>query len=99
MLIFNHPLSQVVLTPREKLAFAEVAKLVDALDLGSSAARRAGSIPVLGTRTVVSRQLSEGSSCRLSVVGRRLSVVRSWHLIHDLLFSPIAKVNVLISGD
>jgi len=28
---------------------AEVAKLADALDLGSSAARRAGSIPVLGT--------------------------------------------------
>lgn len=29
---------------------AEVAKLADALDLGSSAARRAGSIPVLGTK-------------------------------------------------
>ena len=28
---------------------AEVAKLVDALDLGSSVERRAGSIPVLGT--------------------------------------------------
>ena len=29
---------------------AEVAKLVDALDLGSSVERRAGSIPVLGTK-------------------------------------------------
>ena len=42
--------------------YAEVAKLADALDLGSSAARRAGSIPVLGTNiqwTVVGGQLSD----------------------------------------
>ena len=46
---------------------AEVAKLVDALDLGSSVEKRAGSIPVLGTKKqwpVVSCQLSELNSGR-----------------------------------
>ncbi len=39
-----------------------MAKLVDALDLGSSVEKRAGSIPVLGTKEqwpVVGSQLSE----------------------------------------
>ena len=47
MIFFNRPLTQTV--PPS----AEVAKLADALDLGSSVERRAGSIPVLGTTNSV----------------------------------------------
>ena len=37
---------------------AEVAKLADALDLGSSVERRAGSIPVLGTKNSWQRSMA-----------------------------------------
>ncbi len=56
---------------------AGVAELADALDLGSSAARRAGSIPVTrirelmfsGVSSMIQAYLSTWS-CRLSSVGR-----------------------------
>ena len=53
MIIFNRPLPQTVLTGR-----AEVAKLVDALDLGSSVERRASSSLALGTKYRSGRQNS-----------------------------------------
>lgn len=36
-----------------KIDYADVAKLADALDLGSSALRRAGSIPVIRTNSLI----------------------------------------------
>ncbi len=45
MVFFNRPLPQTVLTGQ-----AEVAKLADALDLGSSVERRASSSLALGTK-------------------------------------------------
>jgi hypothetical protein len=44
MVLYNH----LILHPRKK-GYADVAKLVDALDLGSSAARHGGSSPSIRT--------------------------------------------------
>ena len=41
-------LSYNIFTPYNRKVLADVAELEDALDLGSSAARRAGSTPVIG---------------------------------------------------